>query len=272
MNKKIAQSENDNNSKLLIVTSTSIIVYVFLMLAASISLIFVFDFPDILREPVEVMLTKFNNNRDLVIPAYYLFVLSGLAFIFMVLLIHKAVVQKESVPGFLAVVFGVLFGLTSNLGFIRWPFLMDYLSQMYNNPTTTFAQKEIIKITFNSFHNYAGVAVGENFAFWFEGFWTIFISQTISNRSDLFPKYLSKIGYIIGAGMLVYTLEQFGGVFALLGVISMIIHAGLLVWLLAISVIILQARNGVYENPRLSKTSIVILLLLYLSLLLTAYL
>ncbi len=252
--------------------SLSILSYVVLMLTASISLIFVFDFPDILREPVDVMLAKFSENSTLIIPSYYLFVLSGIAFIFMVLLIHKSVVPKESTAGFLAVVFGVLFGLTSNMGFIRWPFLMDYLSTAFNDPATTSRQKEMIKITFNSFHNYAGVAIGENFAFWFEGFWTIFISYVFSKREEVFPKYITVTGYLIGAGMLIYTLEQFGGAFTFLGSINIIIHAGFLVWLLAVSILIYKYKTNSSSMNRLGIVGGTLLMGLYLVLLATAYL
>lgn len=245
--------------------------YVILMLGAAISLIFVFDFPDILREPVDVMLAAFNNNRVLVVPSYYLFVISGIAFIFMVILVGKSVEAEFSPLGLLALVSGILFGLTSNLGFIRWPFLMDYLSSTFNHPETTQMQKEIIKISFESFHNYAGVAVGENFAFWFEGFWTIFISVLLKNRQDIFPKYIGILGIPIGLGMLIYTLEQFGGPFSILGEFNMLIHAGLLVWLTAISILLFKKSNGIYK-PELGKINSIILIIFFASLLLTAYL
>jgi hypothetical protein len=170
----------------------------------------------------------------------------------------------------LALVCGILFGLTSNLGFIRWPFLMDYLSAAYTNPGATQLQKEMIKISFDSFHNYAGVAVGENFAFWFEGFWTIFISVIIRSREDIFPAYTGIIGIIIGISMLIYTLEQFGGPFALLGEINMAVHAGFLVWLLAISILLLKTRFS-NNKPVIGKTAGSILILFYMILLLTAY-
>lgn len=104
-------------------TAISMITYVALMLAASISLIIVFNFPEILREPVYVMLKSFYSNRDLIVPAYYLFVLSGIAFIFMAIFSFKSLAKNDSTVGLFVLVFGILFGLLSNLGFIRWPFL-----------------------------------------------------------------------------------------------------------------------------------------------------
>lgn len=259
------------NKKVYNIASLSILIYVVLMLAASISLIFVFDFPDILREPVEVMLAKFNSNSGLVVPSYYLFVLSGISFIFMTLLIHKTIVPRDSILGFLAVVSGVLFGLLSNLGFIRWPFLMKYLSGVIADPALTETGKETVKLIFNSFHTYSGVAVGENFAFWFEGFWVLFISGVIKMRKDVFPEYLSSLGFVIGAGMLVYTLEQFGGIFATLGVMNMIIHAGFLVWLCAVSILIYRFQANKNYMPVLGNTAGALLIVFYAVLLITSY-
>lgn len=249
-------------------TAISIIIYVMLMLAASLSLIFFFNFPDILREPVEVMLESFNNNRDLIVPAYYLFVLSGIVFTFMSILIYKTITTKDSTLGLFALVCGIMFGLLSNIGFIRWPFLMDYLSITFNDPNSTMAQKDSIKLIFNAFHNYAGVAVGENFAFWFEGFWMIFISILIKRKADLFPKYIGWIGILLGSGMLIYTLEQFGGIFAFLSTINVIIHAGLLVWLLAVSILLIKSGT---QKQKLGVIAGSILIIFYLILLIMAF-
>ena len=112
---------------------------------------------------------------------------------------------------------------------------------------------------------YKSVAVGENFAFWFEGFWLIFFSAAFSRNKDIFPSYLSTLGYIIGAGMLIYTLEQFGGIFAALGAINVIIHAGFLMWLLALAVLLIK------RTPELGKLASGLLIIGYILLLVTAY-
>ncbi len=120
---------NNQNYNIRMIKSSAALLfaYILLMLSASFILIFSFDFPDILREPVSVMLAKFYRNRELTIPAYYLFVLSGIVFIFMTAALYKSLSLKDSLYPFLSLISGVLFGLLSNLGFIRWPFLMSYL-------------------------------------------------------------------------------------------------------------------------------------------------
>ena len=215
------------------ITSWIIIIHILMMLTAGVVLIYTFEFPDILRENMETTLGLFTKNSAYTVPAYYLFTLTGISFILVVLLLFKTLKFQESTNGFLAVVFGVLFGLTSSLGFVRWPFLMQHLGQLLAGASPD--QVETIRIIYDSFHIYAGVSVGENFAFWFEFLWMFLFSTAMVHRSDVFPRYLARIGQALGIGMLVYSLEQFGGIFSLLGPLNMVVHTAQLGWLLAIA-------------------------------------
>ena len=214
-------------------TSWIIIIHILMMLTAGVVLIYTFEFPDILRENMETTLGLFTKNSAYTVPAYYLFTLTGISFMLVVLLLFKTLKFQESTTGFLAVVFGVLFGLTSSLGFVRWPFLMQHLGQLLASASPE--QVETIRIIYDSFHIYAGVSVGENFAFWFEFLWMFLFSTAIVYRSDVFPIYLARIGQALGIGMLVYSLEQFGGIFSLLDPLNMVVHTAQLGWLLAIA-------------------------------------
>lgn len=215
-------------------TATLIIVHILMMLTAGIILIFTFDFPNILREPMETTLNLFYTNRGFTVPAYYLFTLTGISFMVVVLLLYKTLNFQQSTTGFLAVVFGVLFGLTSSLGFVRWPFLMEYLGGLVNSGTSNVSM-DTIRVIYDSFHTYAGVSVGENFAFWFEFLWMFLFSTSMLYKVEVFPKYLARTGQLLGIGMLIYSMEQFGGIFAALGPVNMIVHTAQLGWLLAIS-------------------------------------
>lgn len=214
-------------------TSWIIIIHILMMLTAGVVLIYTFEFPDILRENMETTLGLFTKNSAYTVPAYYLFTLTGISFMLVVLLLFKTLKFQESTTGFLAVVFGVLFGLTSSLGFVRWPFLMQHLGQLLAGASPE--QVETIRIIYDSFHIYAGVSVGENFAFWFEFLWMFLFSTGMVYRSDVFPRYLARIGQTLGIGMLVYSLEQFGGIFSLIGPLNMVVHTAQLGWLLAIA-------------------------------------
>lgn len=222
-------------------TGWMVIIHIVMMLTAGVILIYTFDFPDILRENMETTLGLFHKNKTFTVPAYYLFTLTGISFMTIVLLLFKTLKFHESTSGFLAVVFGILFGLTSSMGFVRWPFLMQHLGQVVADASPD--QLEYIRLIYDSFHIYAGVSVGENFAFWFEFLWMFLFSTSLLSKPEVFPKYMARIGQGLGLGMLLYSMEQFGGVFSILGPLNMIVHTAQLGWLLALSLLLFNVST-----------------------------
>ncbi|WP_424961835.1 DUF4386 family protein [Ekhidna sp.] len=223
-------------------TGWMVIIHILMMLIAGVVLIYTFEFPDILRENMETTLELFYKNKAFTVPAYYLFTLTGISFMTTVLLLFKTLRFHESTSGFLAVVFGVLFGLTSSLGFVRWPFLMQHLGQLAANASSD--QLEYIRVIYDSFHIYAGVSIGENFAFWFEFLWMFLFSTSLLSKPEVFPRFIARIGQGLGIGMLIYSLEQFGGTFTALGPLNMIVHTAQLGWLLAVSFLLFNAESA----------------------------
>ena len=223
-------------------TGWMIIIHIILMLVAGVILIYTFEFPDILRKNMETTLGLFYKNRAYTVPAYYLFTLTGISFMTVVLLLFKILDFKDSTTGFIAVVFGVLFGLTSSLGFVRWPFLMQHLGELVTHASPD--QLDTIRVIYDAFHIYAGVSVGENFAFWFEFLWMFLFSTSMLFKTNFFPRYLGRIGQTLGIGMLVYAMEQFGGVFSALGPLNMIVHTAQLAWLLALAFCLFNIRTN----------------------------
>ncbi|MCB0279687.1 MAG: hypothetical protein KDD94_09310 [Calditrichaeota bacterium] len=251
--------------KELTINAWLIIGHILMMLSAGIILILTFDFPGILRESMETTLNLFYKNRDFTVPAYYLFSLTGISFMTVAMLLYKTL-EMKSTSAFLAVVFGVLFGLTSSLGFIRWPFLMIKLADLLNR---NVIDKETLRLVYDSFHTYAGVSIGENFAFWFEFLWMYLFSSAIVHHQKYVPFYLARIGQGLGIGMLVYSLEQFGGIFAALEPLNMIVHTAQLAWFLALAFSLLNI--GTPLEGRLNKTQSTCSIALFLILILVSF-
>ena len=246
-------------------TALLITIHLVMMMTAGIILIFKFDFPDILRKSMEETLGLFIANKEWTVPAYYLFTLTGISFMSVVVLMFKLIDKKQSALGFLAMIFGVLFGLTSSLGFIRWPFLMESLGNtLISNQTDT----ETLRVIYNSFHTYAGVSVGENFAFWFEFLWMFLFSTSLLNYKNAIPKYIARIGQLLGIGMLIYSFEQFGPSFSFLGPLNMIVHVAQLAWLLAISFLLFNfntSRKGKLTPIQSATSATLFIILLIIS-------
>lgn len=69
----------------------------------------------------------------------------------------------------------------------------------------------------------------------------------------------------IGAGILIYTLEQFGGVFAALGPLNVLAHGGLLFWLLGLAWLLFNAEDAPALPLRLSRFATALLLAGYVA-------
>jgi len=83
-------------------------------------------------------------------------------------------------------------------------------------------------------------------------------------RPGHFPKLFARSGQVIGLGMLVYSLEQFGGMFSVLGPVNMLVHTAQLGWLVALAFLLLNggtARQGRLTLPQ-AVTSIGLFLVL----------
>jgi hypothetical protein len=234
------------------------------MLGAYFGLSAVFDFPDILRKPSSEMLGIFSERRTLVVPFYYAFVLSQLAFVAVALLLYRALRGERSTLAFVATGFGVLAGFAQALGFLRWPFLVPRLAEVVSLPSSSLATRETAVLVFESFHTYAGVAVGENLFFWCESIWAILLGVFLV-RDAVVTHLMAGVLLLIGAGILIYTLEQFGGSFAALGPLNVLAHGALLFWLLGLAWLLFNAQNAPTLPLRLSPVAAGILLAGYLA-------
>ena len=86
--------------------------------------------------------------------------ISAAFFIPIVLLLHKLLMPQDSPTIFFATVFGMIAGVVQVLGFIRWPFLVPYLTRVYFDPASSESTRASAALMFQAFNQYAGVAVG----------------------------------------------------------------------------------------------------------------
>jgi hypothetical protein len=205
----------------------------------------VFDFPDILRQPADTALRLFSQNSSTIIPTYYAFMLSGVLLIPLSVLVRQVLVRHNSSDSTLlnlATVFGIVTGIVQFLGFVRWPFMIPHLAETYLNPASSAATREAAVVVYESFNRYAGVAVGEHMGWLFLSLWTVLIAIAML-RSRQFKPWAGQAGIVIGIGILVSSLEQFGGSLApFFGTINLLANVMWTFWLLVLAVFLLRAR------------------------------
>jgi hypothetical protein len=168
-----------------------------------------FDYPNILRQPTADVLTRFDQGGSRLRATWYAFALSAILFTPVPVLV--LLVFGPDAPWHLVIgtVCGVIAAIMQFLGLIRWPFLVPGLASRFVDPQSSPATRDSAAVTFEAFHRYIGVAVGEHLGYIFTFAWTLLVSFAII-ESGLFPPVLGWLGIIPALGILAGVLEEVG--------------------------------------------------------------
>ena len=174
-----------------------------------------FEYPDNLRQPASYVLERFDAGGPGLVATWYGFMLIAVLFVPLVVLVHRVLAgdgREAGAPFYLglATAFGVVAGVMQFLGLVRWPFLVPYLAASYADPSSSEATREAVEVVFEAFNWYAGVAVGEHLGYLFTGLWTALVALAMFGSALPFRRWLSLLGMVSAAGVLVGTLEPAG--------------------------------------------------------------
>jgi hypothetical protein len=193
-----------------------------------------FEYPDILRKPTEYILSQFKAGGDRLVVIWYSFALTGLLFIPTAILVDQVLAQ-DSLPYMpLATTIGVLAGLVQFLGLIRWTFLVPYLAKTYLEPGSSQATRDSITVVFQSFHRFAGMAIGEHLGYLCTSVWTALIALAMTQSSQ-FSSWLGWVGFLPALGIFVGLFEEAG--FKAAAAINAISYILWSIWLIAVGVV-----------------------------------
>lgn len=215
-------------------TKSLIWLFVVLMLVPYAVLVTYFDFPNILREaPADIML-KFKQSQSKVVFGYYLFTLSQIVFSGVVISLFCTYRKSVSDTLIFATFFGFIAGILQAIGFSRWPFAVPKIAETVSSPTVDQLTKDSAINDLATLHNFGGVAIGENLFFVCESIWAITFGLFLLSHKQLSP-WFGRSFITCGILVAIYSLEQFGGVFSILGPINVVAHAGIVFTLLGLS-------------------------------------
>jgi hypothetical protein len=193
-----------------------------------------FEYPDILRKPTDYILRRFNAGGNRLVMIWYSFALTGLLFIPMAILVNQ-VLAPDALPYMaLATTVGVLAGLVQFMGLIRWTFLVPYLAESYFEPNASQATRDSIAVAFQSFHRFAGMAIGEHLGYLCTSVWTALIALAITQSSQ-FSHWLGWTGFIPAIGIFIGLFEEAG--FKPAAVINAISYILWSIWLIVVGVV-----------------------------------
>jgi len=196
-----------------------------------------FDYPGVLREPAGTILERFRAGGDSLVWLWWAFAASGLLLVpTVVLLAATATVGGPLVV--VATVIGVIAALVQLLGLLRWSYLVPWLARAYGGASTP-QERATLEITFEAFHRFLGVGVGEHLGYLFTGLWTSLIGLAIA-LDDVVPAWLGWVGVVVGLGLVLGSTEFLGSNeergWKLAGDAVPILYIGWSFWLVALGI------------------------------------
>jgi hypothetical protein len=126
------------------------------------SLIAIFDYDDILREPVGTVLGRFSAGGGPLILAWAGFAWSALLFVLAAPLVGRAFAERHGQTVWIATAAGAASGLVQAIGLFRWVFVVPHLARDYAAPGASDADRAAIAHVYDTLNQYGGVALGEH--------------------------------------------------------------------------------------------------------------
>ncbi len=198
-----------------------------------------FDYPDILRRPTAEILERFRSGGSRLILTWWGFMMSGLLFVAAAILLSLVLGSEHPTLAALAATVGVLAGLVQVIGLLRWVYLVPALARMDADPMATPEARAAIAVTFNAFHRFFGVGIGEHLGYLLTGSWTLLIGAAVAAGTAV-PAWLGWIAFPIGLGLVVASVEFLGPNeehgWSLAGAAVPVLYIAWSLWLLGVGV------------------------------------
>lgn len=209
----------------------------------------VFEFPDILRQPADYALKLFVQHESVIVPTYYVFLLSALTAIPLSIALVRFFASNDAASkGNSALLsFGTATAIFQAIGFSRWVFTIPMIAHAYFAPNTSETSKQALALMYDTLNRYLGMTVGEHLGFIAMGAWTIVLAWQFG-KADVASERVSRIlvwtGYATGVLTILSAGEHFGGGSApLFAVLNVIANTVWIFWLLALAVVVWRSAS-----------------------------
>ena len=212
-----------------------------------------FDWPDILREPPDVVLPAFAAGGSSLVWTWFAVAWTYAILLVPILLLPAALGRRDDPVLRAATFVGAASVLLSLIGFLRWVFVVPALAGSYaaGDPTTQAA----VAAAWMAQHQFGGALLGEHLGQLLAIAWSVTVSMLIL-RSRMLPRWVGWAGlvasilYLFNQGDILATAVSGFPVFDLAGFIGSSLWA---IWLIALGVAVLRTRirrpEPVATNP-----------------------
>lgn len=203
-----------------------------------------FDYDDILREPIDYVLTRFHAGGTGLVLTWFCFGFLSLLFIPIAVLLGKLIQRRDTPYLAVVVVMGVLSSILQAVGLMRWVFVVPVLATTYVNSTTSEATRAAVIVVYQAIHQYGGVVIGEQLGQTLLIGWTLGISMAIM-RSPLFKPWVGWMGLVTVPFWILGQTELFATVISQTPVFETTPIGFMMweVWLIVIGIFLLRAAS-----------------------------
>ncbi|MES1181733.1 MAG: DUF4386 domain-containing protein [Flavobacterium sp.] len=188
----------------------------------------IFEYPDILRQPTNIILTKFHEEGNKLIGTWFAFAIAGIPLIPAYILIGQKLEERSALVR-IATKIGLIGLIVQMIGLLRWVFVVPVLASDFvlSVDETT---KAAAVISFKTIHQFAGVLLGEHVGQLFTIAWTVMISISFA-KLKILPKWLTVLGISASFIYLLAQAELFATVIPGFPVVDMAGFIGSTLWL-----------------------------------------
>jgi hypothetical protein len=170
--------------------------------AAATALSVMFDWPDVLREPAEVVLPAFTAGGPALVWAWFAAAWTYGLLAIPVLLLPAALGLQGNPVVKIATYAGAASVLLSLIGFLRWVFVVPALASTY--ATGDGQTRAAVAAAWTAQHQFGGALLGEHLGQLLVIGWSVAVSIVIL-RSGILPRWIGVVGLVTST---IYLLNQ----------------------------------------------------------------
>jgi hypothetical protein len=153
-----------------------------------------FNWPDVLRQPAEVVLPEFAAGGPSLVWTWFATAWTYAILTVPILLLPAALGRRDDAALWVATFAGAISAVLALIGFLRWVFVVPPLARLYQEGDA--ANRAAVAAAWLAQHQYGGALLGEHLGQLLALGWSITLSIIVL-RSGVLPRWLGVFGVLV---------------------------------------------------------------------------
>ena len=155
-----------------------------------------FDWPDILRQPADVVLTEFAAGGPSLVWTWFATAWTYAILVVPILLLPTALGRRDDAALWVASFAGAISVVLALIGFLRWVFVVPPLARLYQEGDA--ANRSAVAAAWLAQHQFGGALLGEHLGQLLGIGWSVTVSIIVL-RTRVLPRWLGAVGLLVSA-------------------------------------------------------------------------